>query len=227
MTTTSILERVVLFSGLPPDEQRTLAACLQRRWFSKDEIIFQRDDPGSSLYIVEKGSVKIELTGQDGKEIRIAVLQPGDFFGEVALMDGGTRSTDAIAAENSELLVLERDDLLQFLRARPEIALRLIVVLSRRLRDDAQIVKDAVFLDVPARLANVIIKLAEEYGREDGDRLVIDSRFTQTDLAAMIGATRESVNRSLAEYEDMGVLEYRRGGHITVLRPDSLRKRIY
>jgi CRP/FNR family transcriptional regulator, cyclic AMP receptor protein len=225
MTVTSILDRVVLFAGLPADEQRALATCLRRRWYSKNEVIFHRGDAGSSMLIIEEGSVKIELTSSDGKEIQIAMLGPGAFFGEVALMDEGERSADAIATDNTQLLVLDREDLLQFLQARPEVALRLIVVLSQRLRVDAQLVENTVFLDVPARLANAIMQLAETCGHADGERLEIKTHLTQTDLAAMVGASRETVNKCLGSYEKQGLLEYRRG-HITVLRPDRLRRRI-
>ncbi len=189
-------------------------------------MVFVRGDPGRDLYLVESGSVKIGLTTADGKELTLALLGPGEFFGELALLDGDPRSSDAVVMEPSQFLLLERSDFLQFLDQHPRVAHRVMEVLSRRLRDNNQLVQDAAFFDIAARLARVILRLADNVGQPDGDGVVIGRRLTQNELAGMVGTTRESVNKWLMEYERQGMIE-RRNGLIRVLKPEALQRRIY
>jgi CRP/FNR family cyclic AMP-dependent transcriptional regulator len=224
--TRSILEDVALFGGLTSEERAALAARLRRRRFRKGWTIFLHGDHGRDLFIVESGSVKICMTTADGKEITLAILGPGEFFGELALLDGEPRSSDAITMEDSEFLLLERAEFLQFINEHPSVALRVMEVLSRRLRADNQLVQDAAFFDVAARLARVILRLAESVGQKDDGGTTIARRLTQNDLAGMVGTTRESINKWLAQYERLGLVE-RRAGLIRVLNAEALRKRIY
>jgi CRP-like cAMP-binding protein len=152
-TDTMALAKVVLFADLSPDELGDRSQRVRRRRYSKGETIFLRGDPGSTLFVVEPGSIRIALTSAEGKEMTLAILGPGDFFGEITLLDGEPRSADAVSQELSYVLLLERAEFLKFLEERPRVAANLIRVLSQRLRRDAQIVQDAAFLDVPARLA--------------------------------------------------------------------------
>jgi CRP-like cAMP-binding protein len=224
--TRSILEDVALFGGLTSDERVALAARLRRRRYRKGWTIFLHGDHGRDLFIVESGCVKICMTTADGKEITLAILGAGEFFGELALLDGEPRSSDAITMEDSEFLLLERAEFLQFINEHPSVALRVMEVLSRRLRADNQLVQDAAFFDVAARLARVILRLAESVGQQDDGGTTIARRLTQNDLAGMVGTTRESINKWLAQYERLGLVE-RRAGLIRVLNAEGLRKRIY
>lgn len=181
---------------------------------------------GRDLYIIESGSVKICMTTAEGKELTLAILGPGEFFGELALLDGEPRSSDAVIMEDSQLLLLERSEFKQFMNEHPSVAHGVIEVLSRRLRNNNELVQDAAFFDVAARLARVILRLAETVGHSDGDATTISKRLTQSDLAGMIGTTRESVNKWLTFYQRQGLVE-RHGGLIRVLNPEGLRKRIY
>lgn len=221
------LANVALFTEFQAEELDDLSARMRRRRYSKGETIFLRGDPGDSLFIVESGSVRIGLMSADGKEVTLSILGPGAFFGELALLDGEPRSADAVAQEVCHLRLLQRDDFLRFIGQRPSVAASLIRVLSQKLRRDAQIVEDAAFLDVPARLAMAILRLADTKGESgNDDAVVISTRLTQADLAGLVGTRRESVNRWLRFYEDQGWIHYDRG-RITVLHPQALRKRVY
>lgn len=221
----SVLARVPLFAELTSEELDVLSACLRHRRYARGETIFLRGDPGSSLYIVESGRVKIVLSSAEGREFVLALLGPGDFFGELALLDGEPRSADAVAHETSQLLLLQRPDFLRFLDAHPRAAAGLLTVLSQRLRHDAEVLQDVAFLDVPARLARAILQLVEDLGQPSGEGTVVASRLTQAELAAMVGATRESINKWLGFYERQGLIRWE-AGRLTVLKPDGLRKRI-
>ncbi len=225
-TTASSLAEVALFGGLTDEERAALIERLRRRRYRKGVTVFLHGDPGRDLYVIESGSVKICMTTADGKEITLAILAGGEFFGELALMDGEPRSSDAVTMEDCQFLLLERTEFMQFVAEHPSVAHRIIEVLSRRLRDNNELVQDAAFFDVAARLARVILRLADSTGTRDGDAITISRRLTQNDLAGMIGTTRESVNKWLAFYERQRLVE-RRGGLIRVLDSDGLRKRIY
>ncbi len=218
------LARVVLFNGLGEADVASLAAHLRRRRYARGEVVFLRDDPGDSLFIVKSGVIRIVLTSPEGKEITLAVRGPGDFFGELALLDGEPRSADAVAQEPAELLLLEREDFLALVDDRPSVAVALLKVLSKRLRQASQTVEDAAFLDVPARLAIAILRLLDAQIDQPGT--MIAARLTQAELAAMVGTRRESINRWLRFYEGQGLIRYDRG-QITVLDPVRLRKRVY
>jgi CRP/FNR family transcriptional regulator, cyclic AMP receptor protein len=221
-----ILAEVALFHGLSQDERTELYGRLRRRRYRKGEMIFLRGDLGRDLYVIESGAVRICLTTEDGKEITLALLGQGEFFGELALLDGEPRSSDAVSMEASQFLLLERSDFLQFVEEHPRVAHRVMAVLSRRLRDNNQLVQDAAFFDIAARLARVILRLADSVGQSDQGGVTIARRLTQNELAGMIGTTRESVNKWLGEYERQGLIE-RRNGLIRVLKPEALQKRIY
>ena len=218
------LAQVVLFAGLPPDDLAALGGSLRYRRYARGEIIFLRGDPGESLFLIESGTVKISLTSPDGKEMMLAVLFAGDFFGELALLDGGPRSADALALEACHLATLDRNDFRQFLAEHSSAAGTLLTVLSQRLRRDAEVVQDAAFLDVPARVARAILYLAAADGRPREGTIVLGAPLTQAALAGMVGATRESVNKWLRFFERQGMIRWDRG-RLTVLQVQSLRQR--
>ena len=181
-TTSTILAEVPLFAGLTEDERTALTARLRRRRYRKGEMVFLRGDLGRDLYLIESGAVKICLTTEDGKEMTLALLSQGEFFGELALLDGEPRSSDAVTMEPSQFLLLERTEFLQFVEEHPRVAHRVMEVLSRRLRDNNQLVQDAAFFDIAARLARVILRLADSVGEPDGEGIMIGRRLTQNEL---------------------------------------------
>ena len=219
-----MLQRVPLFAGLPTDELAELSSRLRPRRYGRNETLCLEGDPGTSLYIIDRGRVKLGLTSAEGREIILDLLGPGDVFGELALLDGEPRSANAVAVESSEVLLLARDDFLKFVEQHPQAALVLLSTLSHWLRRLTTQMQDTAFLDVPARLARTILRLAEAEEAVHGK--AITPRLTQTDLAGMVGTTRETLNKWLGFYEDQGLI--RRDKHqIVVLRPDKLRSRTY
>lgn len=220
------LEQVKLFAGLAVEDLVALAANLQRRRYGKGQFIFQQGDPGLCLYLVESGKVKIASVSSEGKGLVLNLFGPGDFFGELALLDGEPRSADAVAQEPCQLLLLQRDDFMHFLEARPHVAIKLLATVSRRLRHTTQQAEDIIFFDLPARLARVLLELAEAERTSAEGEWVITSRPTQAELAEMVGATRESVNKWLGVYEEQGLIRRERN-QLFILQPEALRKRIY
>ena len=197
----SPLSRVALFAGLDSAARGLLEEALRRRAFPAGEVIFHQDDPGDRLYIVLDGRVKICLISEDGREATLAILEQGECFGEMAVLTGAPRSATAIALEDSETLYLRRDDFLGVLHARPSVAVGLLELLSQRLRATDNQVAELAFRDVPGRLARLLLQRAEP-----GHEL----QLSQQEMAALIGASRESVNRALAAF--------RRAGYISVER---------
>lgn len=212
------LAAVPLFADLPADDLETLAAALKRKRFAIGQTVFKEGDEGNSFYVIQSGLVKVQRGAATGKEVILAMLGPGDFFGELALLDGESRSADAVAKEESVTLILDRADFIAFIESRPIAAVRLLAALSHRLRLTDQLVQDAAFLDVPARLARAILALTDAAG---GKQL---PAMTQSELAAMVGATRESINRCLRTYQREGLVDYA-AGVMRVLNPEELRRR--
>ncbi len=219
------LAGVPLFAELPREALAALDACLRRCRVARGGVIFLRGDAGSSLYLLEAGRVRIALASPAGKEAVLALLGPGDFFGELALLDGEPRSADAYAADDCELRLLAREDFLRVLGERPSVGEVLLAVLARRLRENVRFAGDATFLDVPGRLARVLLQLSKQQDVSAGDGAVaLARRVSQRELARLAGTTRESVNRWLGTFERTGLVA-RRDGRLVLLRPEALRAR--
>ncbi len=223
-----LLAQVGLFGDLTTAELVGLARLMRPRPYAKDEVIYLRGDPGTAFYVIASGKVKIALTSPDGKELILRRLGPGGFHGELALLDDEPRSADAVATEVSVLLVLQRDAFRQFLAEHPDIATKLLGTVSQYLRRNAELIQDATFLDVPARLARILLELASQPGNAElpPPGAVIPDRMKQGELASLVGATRESINKWLGSFEKQGLISYDKG-QITLLRPTGLKQRIY
>jgi CRP/FNR family transcriptional regulator/CRP/FNR family cyclic AMP-dependent transcriptional regulator len=217
-----LLQRVPFLAALPEQDLNWLTERITRRSFSRGDLIFQKDDPGNSLYIVESGSVRIYVPGVQGADLTLAVLGPGEFFGDLSLLDGRPRSASASSAGKSVVLSLERTDFVNLLRARPDAALAILAVISLRLRDTDQTASDLAFLDVSGRLARRLLDLVDGHGQQRDDGVLLNVALTQEELANMIGVTRESVNRNLSLFRRLG-LTGREGRKIVIKDPDGLR----
>ncbi|HYM70817.1 MAG TPA: Crp/Fnr family transcriptional regulator [bacterium] len=217
-----LLAQVPLLAQLPPKALDDVAALVRRHRYAPGDVIFHQGDPGTALYIVEDGEVKIVLGSSDGKEVILRLLGRGDFLGELALLDGEPRSAEAVATLPTTLLILPRDAFAAFVTEHPQAALVLLTTLSRRLRGADNRMHDAVFLDVRTRLVKLLVDLAETRGRPDPRGVMIASRLTQADLAGMVGATRESVNKWLRYYAEKGLILHERQ-RLTVLDLKRLR----
>ncbi|MBK6326821.1 MAG: Crp/Fnr family transcriptional regulator [Chloroflexi bacterium] len=194
------LRQVPFFAQLSQDELAELSARLVARRFSPGQIIFHYGDPGGLLYIIQKGKIKITTATPEGQEALLAILGKDDFFGEFALLDEAPRSASAEAIEPTETLTLHREDFMRFLRNNPDFALHVLRTLTQRVRNLNSQISDIFFLDLPARLARVLLNLAEQHGIQTAEGIRIDLSLTQTDLAEMTGATRVSINKALGRF---------------------------
>jgi CRP/FNR family cyclic AMP-dependent transcriptional regulator len=224
LSETDVLAKVPLFAGLPGAELARLGSLLRVRRYARGQTIFLEGDEGTALCLIAEGRVRIQLTGADGREVVLNVYGPGEIFGELALLDGEPRSADAIAQDAARVFWLQRRDFVAFLDGHPRAAMTMLASLSRRLRHTTRVVQDATFRDVPSRLARVLLELAERHGRHVEDGIRVDARLTQGELAAMVGASRETVNRALRSLEQRGLLRWE-SGRITITRPEQLRAR--
>src|SRR5215469_13953917 len=202
----ALLVRSPLFARLSPVELDKIGALFRRRRYRAAEPVFREGDPGTALYLVDTGEVKILLGGPDGKEVTLSLLGPAEFFGELALLDGEPRSADAIATVPTELLVLPREDFTRFLFEVPAVAVNMLAALSRRFRRTDRLVHDAAFSDVRTRVIRVLVELADTRGKPATGGVAIGPRLTQADLATMVGVTRESVNKCLRGLAADGLL---------------------
>ncbi|GAC1460084.1 MAG: hypothetical protein PVSMB4_19130 [Ktedonobacterales bacterium] len=189
------LARVPLFADLDAESLHALAAVAHRRVFHTGDIIFHRGDPGQVLYVIRDGKVKICLTSPDGQEVALAVLGAGECFGELALLDGQPRSAAAVAIEPVEAYTLMRSDFIAAVNRHPRIAIQVMNVLSHRLRQTDEMIEDLLFRDIYGRVAKKLLELSETHGVRTPEGIRIELRLTQAELAAMVGASRESVNK--------------------------------
>jgi CRP/FNR family cyclic AMP-dependent transcriptional regulator len=213
--------KVPLFFGLAPSEFDSLEKCLVRRRYPAGQTLFLMGDEGGSLHFIERGRVKITIPSYYGEELILAILGAGDILGELSLFDGKPRSATVQALENTETLCLHREDLLALMRNRFDVVEKILKVLSRRIRDTDMLLADKCFLDITARLAKKILDLGDAFGIREGGQVRIGVRITQKDLASMIGATRESVNKQLKALRDQGLVRFD-GGTIEILKRDRL-----
>ncbi len=223
---TSYLKHVALFTDLSDDAIHELTNVAKRRAFRSGEAIFHRDDPGQVLYVIKEGKVKICLISPDGQEISLVVFGKGECFGELALLDGLPRSADAIALEKVECYTLQRSDFHNAIMKNPKIAIQVLEVLSRRLRSTDQQVEDLIFLDVYGRVAKKLLELSEAHGARVDEGIRIDVRLTQQELASMVGASRESVNKVMGYFTDKKYISTDKH-RITLHRVNDLKRRIY
>ena len=212
-----------LFAGLDERTLDLLTAALRSRRYRRDEVIFHLDDPGDSLFVVVNGSVKITLPADDGTEPAIlTTIGRGGFFGELALLDGAPRSATAIAIDVVETLVLRRDAFDRLVDTEPGLRRALLTSLAAEIRRLTAQVEDLHFLDLPGRLARHLLRTMErdESGPDTGE-VRLPWPFTQGELAGMIGGSRQSVNRLLADFVAQGLLRFE-GDDLVVPDPSRL-----
>ena len=217
--TADFLATVPLFHGLERDEIARFAELVRERSYPKGSVILFQDDPGDALYIVRTGRVKVVLIGEDGREVILGVLEPGSHFGELALIDDQPRSAHVIAMEDAQLLILRREDFRRRVDANPTVAWALLQELSKRLRRADEKIGGLVLLDVPGRIARLLLDLSQEGGGP-----LIDKVLTHQTIAQMIGASRETVSRSMKDFQENGLIRVERR-RIAVADKAALEKR--
>jgi CRP/FNR family transcriptional regulator, cyclic AMP receptor protein len=212
-----------LFMAMRPEEQDRLLAMALERSVRRGRMIFQRGDAESSMMAVLKGSIRISTGSADGKEVTLNTIRAGEVFGEIALLDGRPRSADATAIEDSDLLVIERRHFLPFLLSNQDLVLRMLAVLCQRLRQTSDALGDFVMLDLPGRLARLLIRLADDHGSPTPAGIRIEFKLSQRDIGTRVGSSREGVNKQLQVWRDAGWVSLDHG-YITVRQPQQLRQ---
>jgi CRP-like cAMP-binding protein len=210
-----VLGAHALFNGLAPRVVEELLAQAVGRELAPGELLFRAGEPGGQLYAVLEGRVRIFAAGGGGSEFTLNLLGPGEVFGEIAMLDGAERTASAAALEASRVLQLRRESVLAAMRRHPELAERIILLLCRRLRWTSEQVEDSAFLPLAARLAKRLLSLTDEGA--------VKLRLSQRDLAALVGASREAVNKLLAEWRLQGAIRQRRQ-ELSVLDAAALRR---
>jgi len=209
-----------LFREFPPAVIEHFGTYMTRRSVRRGATIFSKGDPGTGLMAVLWGSVKIGVPTADGREAVLNIINPGEIFGEMALLDGRPRSADAVAMDDCELMVIDRRDFIPFLREQPDIALKFIEILCARIRHTSEQVEDVMYLSFPGRLAKTLLQLT---GGPEAPAAHRNVRITQRELSSIIGMSRESTNKQLRAWEHRKWVRLQRGG-IAVLNPAALAK---
>jgi CRP/FNR family transcriptional regulator, cyclic AMP receptor protein len=215
----TLLKNTDLFGRLSARHIERLAACIVSKSVARATGIFAKGDPGSSLFAICRGTVKISVPSVDGHDAVFNLISKGDIFGEIALLDGRPRTADAVAITDCVLFVIERRDFLPLMREEPDIALRMIEILCARLRQTTEQAENLMFLPLRGRLAKALLRLSDSDGHGCERKAVV----TQKDLGNLIGMSRESTNRQLRIWEEQEWVRLQRGG-IVILSPQALER---
>ena len=202
--TDDVLRQSPLFSGVDEDSAAVLEDSMAASTLSRGDVLFNEGDTGNQLYVVIDGKIKLGRTSADGRENLLAILGPGQMFGELSFFDPGPRSATATAVTDVELKSLGHDSLIPVISTHPDVALALLHQLAGRLRRTNEVVGDLVFSDVPGRVAKALIDLAGRFGRQADDGVHVNHDLTQEELAQLVGASRETVNKALADFASRG-----------------------
>ena len=198
------LMQAPLFSALDPEGAAALRASLVERPVAKGDVLFAEGEPGDRMYVILEGKVKLGQTSADGRESLLLILGPGEMFGELSLFDPGLRTSTATALTDAVVLGLANEQLRPWLAGRPEVAAALLQALARRLRRTNEAMADLVFSDVPGRVAKALMDLGEKFGEVTAEGLMVTHDMTQEELAQLVGASRETVNKALADFAQRG-----------------------
>ena len=221
-----VLRRAPLFEGLDEDSARALRRQMPDVKLSRGEHLFLEGQDGDRLYIVLDGKIKLTRAAADGRENLLSVLGPGEMFGELSLFDPRPRTMGAVAVTDARLAALNHDDLRNWLADRPDVAMHLLRALVRRLRRTNDVLSDLVFTDVPGRVAKALLDLAERFGVQQHDGLQVNHDLTQEELAQLVGASRETVNKALADFVARGWIQLHPKS-VLLIDPERLRKRAH
>ncbi len=199
-----MVRRAPLFAALDDEAARALLSQMGPTRLERGDILFREGDQGDTLYVIGEGKVKLGRTSTDGRENLIAILGPGEMFGELSLFDPGPRTMTATAVAETQLMGLGNESLTSLLTGRPEVAKALLAALAKRLRRTNEHLADLVFTDVPGRVAKALLDLANRFGRPVEEGVLVAHDLTQEELAQLVGASRETVNKALADFATRG-----------------------
>jgi CRP/FNR family cyclic AMP-dependent transcriptional regulator len=199
-----ILARAEMFRGVEPGAVSVFTEHLHPVYFPRGHVVFAEGEPGDRLYIIISGKVKIGRRSCDGRQNILAIMGPSDMFGELSIFDPGPRTSSATTITKVRAVSMDRDALRAWIADRPEIAEQLLRLLTRRLRRTNNNLADLVFADVPGRVAKELLQLAQRFGTQEGGALRVTHDLTQQEIAQLVGASREAVNKVLADFAHRG-----------------------
>ena len=219
------LKKVDLFSELADDDLVKFLEISSDKTYRKNEVIFRADDPGSSLFILKSGSVKISICDSEGNEDILKIIYPYDFFGEMSLLDGQHRSATVTALEKSIALIIKRDNFINLIKKYPNIALNMLAILSRRIRRTDEKIWSLRFSDAYGKLAKVLLDVSDENGVRENNSIVINLGLRRQDLADLAGVSRETATRILNEFQKSGSIKVEKR-KITILNESILKREL-
>jgi CRP/FNR family transcriptional regulator, cyclic AMP receptor protein len=211
-----------LFSTLDPEEINELIALASEVEIKVGEILFTRGSEGDELFVLVRGRICLELDGRDGKTISLGALGEGDMFGEVSVLDGGKRSATVKATEPSELLAIRRNDLIALMQRFPNIAIKLLGVLAKKLRMTNELIEDTLGFNLVSKVAKELLGLARAYGKNTSNGIKINVDFSESELAGIVGTTVPKLEEQLTEWQRENVITMSRG-YITILDVHKLK----
>jgi len=219
-----VVRRAPLFTALDEAAAVSLRASMDTVKIAKGSILFKEGDDGEHLYVIIDGKLKLGTSSGDGRENLLSILGPGEMFGELSLFDPGPRTSTATAVTDAKLLSLSHEKVIPWLKQNPEVSLQLLTRLSQRLRRTNEAVGDLVFSDVPGRVAKALIDLGDRFGKTTAEGLLVNHDLTQEELAQLVGASRETVNKALADFAGRGWLKLD-GRSVLIIDVERLGKR--
>ena len=220
----SVVRKAPIFQGLDDAAANTLRLSMSPIKLRKGQSLFKEGDDGDHLYIVASGKIKLGTKSQDGRENLLMILGPGDMFGDLSLFDSGPRTSTATAVTEAKLLSLGQDKVIPWVKEHPQVSLHLLARLASRLRRTNEVVSDLVFSDVPGRVAKALIDLGLKFGVKKDEGFLVNHDLTQEELAQLVGASRETVNKALADFAQRGWIRLEARA-VMVLDYDRLLKR--
>ncbi len=219
-----VLARAGIFQGVEPNAVEALMKDLHPVDYPRGHVIFSEGEPGDRLYIILSGKVKLGRRSPDGRENLLSVMGPSDMFGEMSIFDPGPRTSSATTITEVRAMTMDREALRAWIRDRPEIAEQLLRVLARRLRRTNNNLADLIFTDVPGRVAKQLLQLAQRFGTHENGALRVTHDLTQEEIAQLVGASRETVNKALADFAHRGWLRLE-GKSVVITDSERLARR--
>ncbi|GAB3944460.1 CRP-like cAMP-activated global transcriptional regulator GlxR [Corynebacterium tapiri] len=219
-----ILARAGIFHGVDPTAVNNLIKELETVRFTRGTTIFDEGDPGDRLYIITSGKVKLARHANDGRENLLTVMGPSDMFGELSIFDPGPRTSSAVCVTEVHAATMDSELLRKWISDHPEISQQLLRVLARRLRRTNAALADLIFTDVPGRVAKTLLQLANRFGTQEGGALRVNHDLTQEEIAQLVGASRETVNKALATFAHRGWIRLE-GKSVVIVDTEHLAKR--
>lgn len=213
-----------LFAEMDPENSRALIESMNPVAFARGDVLFHEGDPGDRLFVIRSGKIKLGRRSSDGRENLLSIQGPGEMFGELSLFDPGPRTATATVVADAELVELAHTDLVAWLEQHPTVAKHLLKALAHRLRRTNEALADLVFSDVPGRVAKALLDLATRFGEPTDEGVRVAHDLTQEELAQLVGASRETVNKALADFAARGWVR-REGRAVVLLDADRLERR--